>query len=839
MKKFLISLLLSLFFFNSFSQVNYTFTTATGTYNSVVGGINPTLQATVSSGNLDEGYANIASIGFPFTYNGTVYNTVGICTNGFLYLGSSGLSFSSTLLYNNNLISGLSTTQRPIIAPFWDDLILTSNTGISYNTTGTSPNRVFTIEWKNVHWGSDLTSSTLTPSISFQVSLYETTNIIEFMYQQEAGTPYDENGNLGASIGITASNTGNGNFMSLNNSSNSPTVSTSVNTTDILSKPATGQIYRFTPLVACSGMPTGGTASSSVTTSCSGTNFNLSLTGYTSANNITFQWYSSPAGMLTWSPITGANSFNYTTSQTVAKDYKCLVSCTSSSLAAYSSTVTVALTPSGSCTLVNDECTGAVSLTQTAYNATCATGTFNTSLATQSSNPTSFVNSQDDDIWFSFVATNNKTIFRLTNVSAVSGNLGNMAFALSTGTSCSSLTEITTSLVNMSNGTGEVLLTNLTVGTTYFVRLVTSGNTWRAQGNICILEPQISVGTVNSCLPLSSPTIDASNNNLWVAITDGTKIVAEINAKGNNLGTITANLYVSSTVRQFSNGRYYLNRNIQITPTTQPTSAVLVRLYLLNTELNALINQTGSQVTSLADLNVTKNTDACTATYSGGGTLLTPTSRTTYGDGAFLELSTSSFSSFYMHGAPYVLPSTILDFKGEKNGTFNILQWHTTNEQNAQQYIIEKSLDGNSFKEIGSVTAKNSLTTNVYSFKDEQNVAIHSYYRLKQLDVDGKFTYSSTVFIKGLVKKSFGIIAVYPNPVTHKTTITVSSNTTDVATIHITDVTGKLISTTTISLIEGQNNISINTSSLKTGNYLIRLVNSLGQTTSAQKIIKL
>ena len=73
---------------------------------------------------------------------------------------------------------------RPLLAPFWDNLNMSTG-GVYYQTTGTAPSRVFTLEWNNARWPSTVTSGT----ISFQVKLYEGTGRIEYLYRPEAGTP--------------------------------------------------------------------------------------------------------------------------------------------------------------------------------------------------------------------------------------------------------------------------------------------------------------------------------------------------------------------------------------------------------------------------------------------------------------------------------------------------------------------------------------------------------------------------------------------------------------------------------------------------------------------------
>jgi glucose/arabinose dehydrogenase len=100
----------------------------------------------------------------------------------------------------------------------------------------------------------------------------------------------------------------------------------------------------------------------------------------------------------------------------------------------------------------------------------------------------------------------------------------------------------------------------------------------------------VAAGTANNCESGTTITIDNSNNNLWVPITgDDGNILAEIKANGNNLGTVTSSFYIKTgAVRENSSKKLYANRNIRITPQTQPSSAVSIRLYLTAAEFNAL-----------------------------------------------------------------------------------------------------------------------------------------------------------------------------------------------------------------------------------------------------------
>ena len=178
----------------------------------------------------DDEISGALPIGFSFNYLGTNYTNLYASSNGFISFNASA---SST---NSNNLNSTTSTNRPLIAALWDDLDGFGGSA-KYITTGSTPNRVFTMEWQNYLWNYQAT----TAGISFQVKLYEGSNNIEFIYQQESGALCSAS----ASIGLTASATGGGNFLSLNGTSAAPTVSSVTETTSINAKPASGQSYLF------------------------------------------------------------------------------------------------------------------------------------------------------------------------------------------------------------------------------------------------------------------------------------------------------------------------------------------------------------------------------------------------------------------------------------------------------------------------------------------------------------------------------------------------------------------------------------------------------------------
>ena len=208
----------------------------TGTYNAVVG-----TPITLTSGNLNDGLATGIPIGFTFNFNGdpTPTTTVDVSTNGFATL--SGVLGNSTP--SNDLAAGLGGN-RPVIAPLWDDLDLGHfNGSMSYATTGTAPNRIFTLEWAGVEWPYNVSSSAATATLSFEMKLYETSNTIDFIYKSIATSV--NTGSQSASIGLAESATGPNEFISLNSTAANPAASYTNSTNTLSGIPTTGTMYRF------------------------------------------------------------------------------------------------------------------------------------------------------------------------------------------------------------------------------------------------------------------------------------------------------------------------------------------------------------------------------------------------------------------------------------------------------------------------------------------------------------------------------------------------------------------------------------------------------------------
>jgi hypothetical protein len=283
----------------------------------------------------------------------------------------------------------------------------------------------------------------------------------------------------------------------------------------------------------------------------------------------------------------------------------------------------------------------------------------------------------------------------------------------------------------------------------------------------------------------------------------------------------------------------FLPRRLVITPNTN-TNAI-VRFYFTTAEYSALqsaCSGTPFEFSSPSALRVTKFDGAYTnppnhPATDASATLIFPTVSTTTG-GYYAEFAVSSFSTFYIHSNmwPFApLPVELKSFTGYHNGQVNVLDWITASEQNTNRFEIQKSLDAQSWESIGTVAAAgNSLVDMSYTFNDGNAINGTNYYRLKMIDNDESFTYSSIVKID--VNNAVivnGIAQVFPNPTKGLLNVWVSSSKAEEVSFIVTDVLGRSVQTVNKKLETGLNKLDFNFDKLASGTYIINYLDANSQ----------
>ncbi len=175
-------------------------------------------------------------------------------------------------------------------------------------------------------------------------------------------------------------------------------------------------------------------------------------------------------------------------------------------------------------------------------------------------------------------------------------------------------------------------------------------------------------------------------------------------------------------------------------------------------------------------------------------------------------------------------------FKIEKNVDLN---WSTASEINSKQFIIQRSLNGNSFENLAIVkSAGNSNSTINYKYTDLDVPNANLYYRLQQEDFDGKASFSSIILVK-YSKQNNIEFGVYPNPIKNgNLTVTLRNIPTETYSLSLKNIIGKTIFTSTLNQV---GTISTNLiqlpKTLSKGFYMLNIINISGNINLTEKII--
>jgi hypothetical protein len=273
-------------------------------------------------------------------------------------------------------------------------------------------------------------------------------------------------------------------------------------------------------------------------------------------------------------------------------------------------------------------------------------------------------------------------------------------------------------------------------------------------------------------------------------------------------------------VQPTSTGGYGINRTYEVIPAN-------------NTALNATIRFSYADV-ELAGINESELMLWSSPTGAQPWTLLGADSRDITID--FVEKTGVNVMSTFALASSVTntLPVNLLFFEGKLVNDEVQLQWSTAQEFNSDHFDIERSEDGRQFSTIAKLPAKgNSNTTSQYNYTDAASFNSVMYYRLKQVDLDGKTNFSGIVAIS---KKSVNsLVSVYPNPGVGPYHIRFMSEAVTNANLQVMDKKGNLVLNRSMQTKKGLNEWKVDLGWLPAGNYYLRLN---GIDTKVWKIIK-
>ncbi|MBI2279657.1 MAG: T9SS type A sorting domain-containing protein [Bacteroidetes bacterium] len=193
------------------------------------------------------------------------------------------------------------------------------------------------------------------------------------------------------------------------------------------------------------------------------------------------------------------------------------------------------------------------------------------------------------------------------------------------------------------------------------------------------------------------------------------------------------------------------------------------------------------------------------------------------GDGT----NTDRWTPVQMNTCVTPLPIELLSFTAQQdeNNQHVRLNWTTATEINNDFFTLERSLDAINFEQIKTRQGagnSNSVIDYVDYDKHPYRGGI-TYYRLKQTDFDGAFSYSD---VRVVFLNELDIINLYPNPANEQITLIIGSSSDDVLSLQVVDVLGRILINEQYNILKGLTTLSINTSSLVSGSYIIKATNS-------------
>jgi Secretion system C-terminal sorting domain len=175
----------------------------------------------------------------------------------------------------------------------------------------------------------------------------------------------------------------------------------------------------------------------------------------------------------------------------------------------------------------------------------------------------------------------------------------------------------------------------------------------------------------------------------------------------------------------------------------------------------------------------------------------------------------TAFSPFSVGSSTAVLSVELLHFSGYTEGSSNHLVWTTANEVNNKGFNVERIMDNGQWATLGFVNSKGKAA--IYDFMDKNPLSV-SYYRLRQIDNDGKETLSKVIALR---RDAINRVSISPNPTTDVITVETSARfqtapTLNPPTFYVINLLGQII-------LRGPLNQSMDVSALSNGTYIVKV----------------
>ena len=328
---------------------------------------------------------------------------------------------------------------------------------------------------------------------------------------------------------------------------------------------------------------------------------------------------------------------------------------------------------------------------------------------------------------------------------------------------------------------------------------------------------------------LSSPFGTAMASGTAGVFYVGSDLVAAANTTGEIATPANGSRHSTLGITIAGTNMFYLRELVGFTNSTTYTGAQDVTWYINNSGVSINYTDPAGGTSLLAD----DMADVWVGTTRIFAAIPAITPSQTIPDFKFLFTNASGNSAIAIDdieistGFSTPVPVTLSSFTAQKVGATNQLIWKTESEFDNRGYDVQRQTPNDNWESLGFVKGLNKASA--YIFEDKAPLSI-SYYRLRQIDFDGKETLSKVVSVSQSQK---GQIRISPNPASDKINIVLSNNDPSVSTsITVYDLVGKqvLMQKTTADMLE------LDMSSLTKGTYLLKIDSN--NSTYTEKIIR-
>jgi hypothetical protein len=365
--------------------------------------------------------------------------------------------------------------------------------------------------------------------------------------------------------------------------------------------------------------------------------------------------------------------------------------------------------------------------------------------------------------------------------------------------------------------------------------VVTQSAATTVNGTLTLTGGKMDIGSYNLTIGPSGGISGASAASYFIAAGTGTLIQQVINGGAKVFPVGTSSAYLPATL-SLTAGSTTDNFNIRLLPAvysngvsgSTQTANVVNATWMIGENTAGGSNATVAvQWPATLELSGFNRLSCWMGHYISGnwdyGSGLSATGSDPY---TVNRTAFTSFSPFIVTGF-ITLPVRWLLVSGQKENGYNHILWSVAEEYHQAYYIIEASADGSSFYEAGRITARNGQGKAEYDFTDRSSTTAATYYRIKQVDEEGRFSYSVVVKITAPSVVT-GNWQLSPTVVTDRATLSLQSDHAASFTLTITDAGGRLVHIEQKKVTKGYNTFPLGLSSLASGTYFLQLSDGTG-----------